>query len=106
MDYGMMIDENRKEAGISLRGLARAAGISPTYLSHIMTGHVPPPKAEKVEKIARALGQEPESHLRAAGRWEEHAIKNIDQSATKRSALELVLAMDEAELEGLLSEIR
>jgi len=58
----------RKDRRFSLRKFATAVGMSPTYLSKVERGDVPPPAEEKIRAIAQALGAHPEELLALAGR--------------------------------------
>jgi mannitol/fructose-specific phosphotransferase system IIA component (Ntr-type)/DNA-binding Xre family transcriptional regulator len=45
----------RTSKGMSLRHLARQIGLSPTYLSQVETGKVPPPNHKRIQKIEEIL---------------------------------------------------
>jgi transcriptional regulator with XRE-family HTH domain len=53
--YGQRLREFRQELGLSLRNVARRAGIHPTYLSKIELGHLPPPSPTVQGRIDSAL---------------------------------------------------
>ena len=52
---------------MSLRRLARLVGLSPSYLSRVERGRVPPPSHRTIAKIARVLQVPPDELLAAAG---------------------------------------
>jgi transcriptional regulator with XRE-family HTH domain len=54
--FGPLLKQLRLDAGIGLRELAKMIGKSPSYLSEIESNRVPPPSAEMILDIARALG--------------------------------------------------
>jgi phage repressor protein C with HTH and peptisase S24 domain len=54
--FGQEVRRARTNRGLTLDGLAAATGIAKSYLSQIETGYAPPPRDEKIGKIARALG--------------------------------------------------
>ena len=54
--------------GYSLRKFAETIGVSPTYLSQVEQGRFDPPTAERVEQIAKLLGEDAETMIRMAGR--------------------------------------
>ena len=54
-----LMDEN----GVTYRGLAAKAGLSAGYLNHITHGNRPVPANEIIERVAQALGVEPEHFL-------------------------------------------
>ena len=66
-DFGTEVRALRIAKGISLRELAEKAGISKTYLSYIERGVHPPPSADKVVKLAEALGESKDRLLKKAG---------------------------------------
>jgi transcriptional regulator with XRE-family HTH domain len=53
--YGERLREFRQDLGLSLRNVARRAGIHPTYLSKIELGHLPPPSPTVQSRIDSAL---------------------------------------------------
>ncbi|HET7451449.1 MAG TPA: helix-turn-helix transcriptional regulator [Thermoanaerobaculia bacterium] len=67
-DFGRRLRGLRESRRLSLRGLARLAAISPSCLSRIERGRLPPPADPTIAKIAGALAADPEGLLEAAGR--------------------------------------
>jgi repressor LexA len=59
--FGREVRQARTNRHMTLDDLSAATGIAKSYLSQIETGFAPPPRDEKVRKIAAALGLEPES---------------------------------------------
>ncbi|MBE3097855.1 MAG: helix-turn-helix domain-containing protein [Planctomycetes bacterium] len=59
--FGQEVRRARTGRGMTLDGVAAATGIAKSYLSQIETGYAPPPRDEKVRKIARALGLDEEA---------------------------------------------
>ena len=53
---GDKIRRLRKEKGLTLEGLAEASGSSKSYVWELENKNPPRPSAEKVERIAEALG--------------------------------------------------
>ena len=53
--FGEYIEERRKKAGITLRGLAGILEIAPSYMSDIEKGRRYPPDKEKLDEIAKYL---------------------------------------------------
>jgi transcriptional regulator with XRE-family HTH domain len=102
---GLIVREARVALDISLRQLARQVGISATYLSHIEVNHVPPPAPDKVTRLAEALSLDPDRLLRAAGRWDEHALGVLKTRPALRGVFELAFGMDEEALQLLLKDI-
>jgi transcriptional regulator with XRE-family HTH domain len=56
MSFGETIRYRRKMAGFSQRRMAFRLKITPTYLSKIERGELPPPSAEMIIKIAAETG--------------------------------------------------
>ena len=53
--FGEFIEERRKKADITLRGLASLLDIAPSYMSDIEKGRRYPPDKEKLDEIAKIL---------------------------------------------------
>jgi transcriptional regulator with XRE-family HTH domain len=51
------------ETGITYRALAAKTGLSAGYLNHVVHGNRPVPSNDIVERLASALGVEPEHFL-------------------------------------------
>jgi len=66
--FGPTIRSLRTERGISLRKFAARIGITPTYLSKIEREEVPPPAEDKIQLMAKEMGQNPDELLALAGR--------------------------------------
>ena len=65
--FGAYIREQRDAKGMSLRELAKAAGVSPTFMSKVETENWKP-KEEKLRKIAQILGLDGDDLVARAGR--------------------------------------
>jgi transcriptional regulator with XRE-family HTH domain len=61
--FGETITALMNEAGLTYRGLAARTSLSAGYLNHLVHGNRPVPSNEVVERLAGALGVEPE-HFR------------------------------------------
>jgi transcriptional regulator with XRE-family HTH domain len=66
--FGLRIRRLREERGIGLRRFATKIKVSPTYLSKIERGELPPPAEDKVIAIASELDQDPDILLAMADR--------------------------------------
>jgi transcriptional regulator with XRE-family HTH domain len=66
--FGLQLRQWRNQAGLSLRELQDAVGITMGHLSRIERGHRPPPGVDKLDKLAAALGLPNEVLYEAAGR--------------------------------------
>ena len=61
--FGATMERLMAETGLTYRGLAAKTGLSAGYLNHLVHGNRPVPSKEVVERLAGALGVEPE-HFR------------------------------------------
>jgi transcriptional regulator with XRE-family HTH domain len=61
--FGVTIERLMAERGLTYRGLAAKTKLSAGYLNHLVHGNRPVPSKEVVERLAGALGVEPE-HFR------------------------------------------
>ncbi len=78
---GEFIRQQREAAEVSVRELARVAGVSNPYLSQVERG-LRKPSAEVLQQIAKALSMSAESLYVRAGL--------LDDSATQRLTLEAI----------------
>ena len=61
--FGPTLERLMTETGVTYRALADTADLSAGYLNHIVHGNRPVPADDVIERIAGALGVEPE-HFR------------------------------------------
>jgi transcriptional regulator with XRE-family HTH domain len=61
--FGATVERLMNERGITYRGLADLTELSAGYLNHLVHGNRPVPSNDVVERLAAALGVEPE-HFR------------------------------------------
>jgi transcriptional regulator with XRE-family HTH domain len=62
-DFGRTIERLMGETGLTYRGLAVKTDLSAGYLNHLVHGNRPVPSNEVVQRLAEALGVEPEHFL-------------------------------------------
>lgn len=72
-EFGRKIRELREakrktDPAFSLRRFAQEVGVSAAFLSKVEMGEAPPPKAEKIIRIAKLLGTNPDELLSLAGK--------------------------------------
>jgi transcriptional regulator with XRE-family HTH domain len=72
-EFGKRVRELREAKKLSdsrftLRRFAQEVGVSATFVSRMENGEAPPPKAEKVKKMAELLGEDPDELLALAGK--------------------------------------
>jgi transcriptional regulator with XRE-family HTH domain len=84
--FGQAVQRLRLERGWTLRAMARALAISPSYQSMIESGRVPPPSDALILRMATLLTVSPPTLLATAGRlspataavfWQHPAIPPI-----------------------------
>lgn len=68
--FGSILKKLRLDAGIGLREFAKMIDKSPSYLSEIESGHVPPPSVDMIIDIAEALGGYKNELLSAASKMD------------------------------------
>lgn len=71
-DFGALLRAKRNEQGLSTEALARATGLSQTYILQIEKGNRPPPEEAIVKRLSMALGLDPAveaAWVLAAGWW-------------------------------------
>jgi transcriptional regulator with XRE-family HTH domain len=61
--FGAAVEGLMNEMGVTYRGLAAKSDLSAGYLNHLVHGNRPVPSNEVIERLALALGVEPE-HFR------------------------------------------
>lgn len=88
-NFGPFIRERREATGMSLRDLAKAAGVSPTFMSKVETENWKP-KEEKLRKIAQILGLDENDLVARAGRVPSE-LSDIIKGHSARPGVELLL---------------
>jgi len=83
----MRIRTLRTAGGYGLREFARKVDISPTYLSQVERGEVPPPAEPRVVTIANTLGEDANVLLALAGRIPESTRQVLMRHPTEMTAL-------------------
>jgi HTH-type transcriptional regulator, competence development regulator len=85
--FGAHLRKLRVQRGIGLRKLAMTIGISPTYLSMVEQGKMPPPAERQVVALAKILGQDKDVFLGMAGRVASDLPAIIQKNPSKYAAL-------------------
>jgi len=72
-EFGKRIRERRlaqshKGPQYSLRQVATTVGVTPSFLSKVERGDLPPPAAATIKKLAEVLGENPDVLLALAGK--------------------------------------
>jgi len=61
--FGPTLERLMGETGVTYRGLAQTTDLSAGYLNHLVHGNRPVPSNDVIERLAAALGVEPEHFL-------------------------------------------
>jgi transcriptional regulator with XRE-family HTH domain len=77
--FGETIRARRVEKGLKLRRLAKMLDVTPSYLSRIEVGVVPPPKEEKILKLAELLDLNSDQLLASADKVSSDLLEIIRQ---------------------------
>lgn len=77
--YGVHQRDLRLAKGITLRKFAESVGVSPTYVSGVENGSLPPPTTERLEVIAELLGAPLDELIGLAGRWNDVAKQAVEE---------------------------
>lgn len=85
--FGPLVRREREAKGIGLREMAHKIGVSPTYLSKVERGEVPPPVEGRIRVIARILERDPDELLALAGRVPSDIAAIIRRAPVEVSAL-------------------
>jgi transcriptional regulator with XRE-family HTH domain len=103
---GSRLREARVAAGLSLRALARTAGVTPSYLSDIELGRRAPSE-KTLASLAEALELAVPELLMGAGRLDEATQAYLARHPAAGRLLRRLaeLGLGEPELEALLAEV-
>jgi HTH-type transcriptional regulator, competence development regulator len=82
MTFGSYIRDRREtlretDRRFSVRQVAQRIGVEPAYLSKIERDEVAPPSEEKVQALARELGEDPDMLLAMAGKVSSDLLEII-----------------------------
>lgn len=96
--FGQEVRQARTRRGMTLEALSAATGMAKSYLSQIETGYAPPPRDEKVRKLAEALGLDAEGLLARA-----HLSQMPDDVKARMARLRDVFDSTEEVIRALLA---
>jgi repressor LexA len=97
-EFGHEVRTSRTNRGMTLDALSVATGMAKSYLSQIETSYAPPPRDEKVRRIAEALGLDPEALVARA-----HLSQLPDGVKERMSRLKEVFDSTEEVLRALVA---
>jgi transcriptional regulator with XRE-family HTH domain len=75
--FGPTLERLMDEAGTTYRGLADQTDLSAGYLNHLVHGNRPVPSNAVIERLAEALGVEPEHFLEYRVRVITHRLEQL-----------------------------
>ncbi len=99
--FGRRLKNLRDEAGLSRSGLARLAGVDPSYVIRLEQGKAPNPPINTVARLAKALGMTIDELLGTAD--EGRSKRNV--SARKRAQLVHAIKLNLADAMKALDEL-
>ena len=110
MTLGEIIAKYRKEHDMSMRAFARAAGLSVTYISSLengvtQRGNKPAPSLETYKAIAKAMGMDIDTLLRAIDddiKIMPTSIGEHKLSAKKQVLFDLIDSLPDEKVEAIL----
>lgn len=85
--FGQQVRRLRQARGLSLRRVARSLGVSPTYLSKVERGELPPLTEERLVALADILDQDLGELLQVAGRVPLDVQQIIEHNPKQYTAL-------------------
>jgi transcriptional regulator with XRE-family HTH domain len=106
MTFGARLRQLRRAQHVNQRTLAARAGIDFTYLSKVETGAMPPPSADTIVKLARALGADADELLLLAGKVPQDLVPIITRSSAWPAFLRSIRDLTDDELQALAAHAR
>jgi len=104
MNYAEMLDKAISESGLSLRQIAKSCGdsglaITPSYISQLRNGKLPPPNPEVTTMLARVCNSQNESRLIFQG-YIEKAPEVIKEYMIASSQLNKIMLESLCKVQG------
>ncbi|MBI5865822.1 MAG: helix-turn-helix transcriptional regulator [Planctomycetes bacterium] len=103
--FGAVLRHKRQCKGLGLRRFAQLVGVSPTYISLIERGHVDPPTAQRVARMAQLL-DEPADALIALAGLPEDLVGILCARPDLATLLREVRGLTRTQLDMLFAEVR
>lgn len=104
--FGATLRHKRQCKGLGLRRFAQLVGVSPTYISLIERGHVDPPTAQRVARMAQLLDEPADALIALAGRIPEDLVGILCARPDLATLLREVRGLTRTQLDMLLAEVR
>lgn len=77
--FGELLREKRLAKGLTLRKFAEQLRVSPTYVSGVENGTLPPPTFDRIEAISKILDVPVDELMEHAGRWGDMAKQKVEE---------------------------
>lgn len=77
--FGELLRQKRLAKGLTLRKFAEQLGVSPTYVSGVENGTLPPPTFDRIEAISKILDVPVDELMEHAGRWDDMAKQKVEE---------------------------
>ncbi len=106
--FGDLLRTVRRNAGISQRELASRVRLDFSYISKLENDRIPPPAAETIVEICKALELPPEAMLAASGKLTPGIQASVGSSPAAQSFLRNAsqMGLSEEEWKELTSTLR
>jgi len=105
-DFGTVLREKRRAAGLSQRQLAERVGVDFSYISKLENGRLPAPAADTAVRLAEILGCPAEDLLSAAKKMPTGLSASLTDPAAIRFLQEASrLRLSQEEWEQLLGKL-
>ena len=97
--FGELLRKARRAAGVSQRELASRVRLDFSYISKLENDRTPPPAAETIVLICKALDVPPEGLLASSGKLPPRIQESVGSSPAAQSFLQNASQMDLSEEE-------
>jgi len=106
--FGQKLRALRRAANVTQRELAKRVGVNFSYISKLENDRLPPPAADTIVKICKALGVPPDELLAATGKIPSQIQQSISSSPAAIRFLRSAQAMklSEAEWKQLSEQLK
>ncbi len=107
-EFGSALRDRRRVAGLSQRELAARTGLDFSYISKVENGRTPPPAADTIVAICRALDSAPEALLALTRKIPSAVHQTVSSSPAAQQFLRKAqeMALTDQEWARLLQALR
>jgi transcriptional regulator with XRE-family HTH domain len=82
--FGQKLQELRRSAGLSQRGLAEQVGVDFSYISKVENDRLPPPAADTIVKICAVLGAPADELLALTGKVQTNVMEMLTSPSARQ----------------------